>query len=383
MCTKAAVRRVNLTEKDWASIQYEGPEGRLAKVHSRFVLDCSGRAGVIASKGLRSADTHYKTQAITAVWRREAGWPLKDETHTLVEAYEDGWAWSVPTSPSVRYFTVMVDVRATKMARGRGLPEVYRTELSKTKEFRKTLYDATLASPPWGCDASLYTAQGFAGPHFLLVGDAASFIDPLSSFGVKKALASAWIAAVVVNTCLNRPEMQQTALEFHDQRERQVYARYRRLTAQYASEAAGQIANRFWIARSEAATGLDSWELDQEDLKRDPAVLDALEALKKSPAIALHKTKEAHLRKKTGILGNEIILEDAVVAPALPSGLRFLDNVNLPELLEIIGKHRQVPDLFEVYNRECPPVELRSFLFALSFLLAKGILVNRCPSTDH
>ena len=31
----------------------------------------------------------------------------------------------------------------------------------------------------------------------LLVGDAASAIDPLSSFGVKKALASAWLAAVV------------------------------------------------------------------------------------------------------------------------------------------------------------------------------------------
>ena len=34
----------------------------------------------------------------------------------------------------------------------------------------------------------------------LLAGDAGSFIDPLSSAGVKKALASAWLAAVAVST---------------------------------------------------------------------------------------------------------------------------------------------------------------------------------------
>jgi flavin-dependent dehydrogenase len=50
----------------------------------------------------------------------------------------------------------------------------------------------------WACDASLYSSQLYAGPQFLLVGDAASCIEPLSSFGVKKAPASAWVGAVQI-----------------------------------------------------------------------------------------------------------------------------------------------------------------------------------------
>jgi hypothetical protein len=38
----------------------------------------------------------------------------------------------------------------------------------------------------WACDASVHHATRYGGANFVLVGDAASFIEPLSSFGVKK-----------------------------------------------------------------------------------------------------------------------------------------------------------------------------------------------------
>ena len=62
--------------------------------------------------------------------------------------------------------------------------------------------DAALDGGPWGWDASMYCAEHLAGEDWLLAGDAASFIDPLSSAGVKKAMASGWLAAVTVNTSL-------------------------------------------------------------------------------------------------------------------------------------------------------------------------------------
>lgn len=64
------------------------------------------------------------------------------------------------------------------------------------------------------------------GDRFLLVGDAVSAIDPLSSFGVKKALASGWMAAAVTNTSLRNEAMRGPALELYDRREREAYSSY-------------------------------------------------------------------------------------------------------------------------------------------------------------
>ena len=46
------------------------------------------------------------------------------------------------------------------------------------------------------------------------------------------------------------------------------------------------------------------------------------------------------------------------------------------QLVELAPDHRQVPDLYEAYNRQCAPVSLPDFLGALSVLLAKGALRN-------
>jgi 2-polyprenyl-6-methoxyphenol hydroxylase-like FAD-dependent oxidoreductase len=371
----AIARRVSLGEEERVFVDFERA-GRTESAEAGFVLDCSGRSGVIARKGYRKKQSGYSTLALAGVWRREGGWELEDETHTLVETYRDGWAWSVPLSAEVRYFTVMVDYRDKAEMRPSGLAALYRAELEKALCFQKLLSGAELQSPPWSRDASLYSACAYAGPRFLLTGDAASFIDPLSSFGVKKAMMSAWVGAVTVNTCLKRPEMQTAALEFFSNREARVYASYLRQSAHYFQEAAARHPHHFWTERARIPFDPQTWEPDEDELKRDPEVTAAFLALKEAPSILLQRAGTARIEKRPGIRDREIVLEEAVVSPDMPHGVRFLGNVNLPKLIEIAEKHRQVPDLFDAYNRLCPPAELPDFLGALSVLLAKKILLN-------
>src|SRR5206468_9983463 len=215
----------------------------------------------------------------------------------------------------------------------------------------------------------------YAGPNFLLVGDAASFIDPLSSFGVKKALMSAWIGAVAINTCLNRPGMRRAALDVFSDREARIYASYLRRSALYYREAAARHPHRFWTERARLPVQAQAGQFDEEELRLDPEVIAAFQALRESPSIRLQSAANVRIEKRTGIREREIVLEEAVVSPGLPQGARFLGNVNLPRLLGIAGEFRQVPDLFEAYNRICPPAELPDFLGALSVLLAKKILI--------
>jgi len=339
----------------------------LAAIPARILLDCSGRAGVIG-RSVRVKEKNSRTVALCGIWRNEPGWKLPDASHTLVEAYSDGWAWSVPISPFVRYVAFMVDPGETRLVRSRGLSAAYAAQLAKTRAFRKIFSRGNLETAPWGADASLYSSKRYYGQNFLLAGDAASFIDPLSSFGVKKAMVSAWVAAVVANTCLRRPAMREMAMKFFGDRERDVYTGYLQKSAALFREAAGRYGHSFWTLRSEL--------LDTPKAKDNREVADALKQLKRKSSIRLRRAESVRMESRPTIEGREIVLRDALTAPGLPSALDYFENVDLPRLVDIAGHHTQVPDLFEAYNRACRPVALPNFLSALAMLLAAHVLVD-------
>ena len=371
--------------------------GRPVAVAARTVLDCSGRAGVVARRHRTRVRAGETTLALVGIWRSDDGWPPLDgaagsdtesetrgDAHTVVEAYRDGWAWSVPVSSRRRYVTVMVDPRTTETDHPGSLAARYRAELAKTTRLARLASGATLERAPWACDASQYGARRFGGPGFLLVGDAATFIDPLSSFGVKKAMASGWLAAVVTNTCLRHPGRADLARRFHAQREQEVWASYRRQAAEFFAQVSTKELHPFWSDRSDPvmvdaaadrAGGADAVEA----FRRDPAVRDAFEALRRAPSIHLRPTRAARTTTAPAVVGREIVPDASLSIAAGDAGtvvLRYLRGVDLPALVAMADQRSQVPDLYEAYGQAHPPVELADFLGALSVLLGKGLLRN-------
>jgi flavin-dependent dehydrogenase len=350
----------HVPDANGAGVEFQMDAKRVA-IPARFILDCSGRAGVIG-RSVRVKEKNSRTVALCGIWRSERGWKLPDASHTLVEAYSDGWAWSVPISPFERYVAFMVDPRS------KSLSVTYLAELAKTRAFRKIFSRGKLETGPWGADASLYSSKQFYGPGFLLAGDAGSFIDPLSSFGVKKAMVSAWMAAVVVNTCLRHPAMREMAMKFFDNREREVYSGYLQKSAALFREAAGGHGHAFWTLRSEFA--------DTPEAKDNRGVTNALNRLKQKSSIQLRRAEGVRVELRPAIEGREIVLRGALTMPGLPAALDYFENVDLPILVEVAEHHTQVPDLFEAYNRACRPVTLPNFLAALAMLLAEDVLVD-------
>src|SRR5262249_10295234 len=106
--------------------------------------------------------------------------------------------------------------------------------------------------PPRAFDASWYTASAFAGERFLLVGDAGLFIDPLSSEGVHKAMASAITGAAVVNTILQRPAMTGHAIGFYAEGQEATYTAHYHESARYYREEERWLDRPFWQRRSQA-----------------------------------------------------------------------------------------------------------------------------------
>ena len=181
---------------------------------------------------------------------------MPDPTHTLVESYADGWVWSVPIDANRRAVAAMVDPRTSSITRGEGALATYRHELGKTARMRELLDGAALEGGPAGWDASMYHAARYVGEDWLLAGDAATFVDPLSSAGVKKALASGWLAAIAVHTGVVRPEMGDVALQFFADREADMYGQFLALTRRYLQEAAVGQGQPFWAERAE----MREWE---------------------------------------------------------------------------------------------------------------------------
>ena len=344
--------------------------GERVTVTTRFVLDCSGRAGAIARKGLRELVPSPRTVALVGVWRASLDWSPQTDTHTLVASYADGWAWSVPTEPGLRHFTVMVEPGRTELT-GDTAEARYTSELRKVRPFAALLESATMIGRPWGADASLYRARQYAGRGWLLAGDAASFIDPLSSFGVKKALVSGWLAAIAVHTSLSQPAMVDEALRFFDRRERSMAAGSRPLGAQFAKDAAAGTPHPFWLAR--AAASPDDWESDAEidpaTLARDPRVLAAFEDLRGRETIRLIRDARARFEARAMVRGREIVLDEHLIAPACPDGIRYLRGVDLVRLVTLAPEFDDVGALFEAQRRDQPDVTLPDFLGALSVLI--------------
>jgi len=346
-----------------------GRDGAAQVLSSAFVVDASGRSAVLG-RGSRQPLPGRRTHAWIGCWDHQSSHTLATDTRTLVETLDDGWVWSVPVSARERCVTVMVDPERTRFARDGSLELRYRGELGRSRHIGALLGNASLRRV-WGCDASLYETADLGGPRHLIVGDAASCIDPLSSFGVKKALTSAWMGAAVVHTCLTEPALEAAARELYASREREAYAASVRLAAGYARDAVAVHDTPFWQVRSDVAA---SFEPGADPAAPGAEVAAAFEALRARPAVRLRPGHEVRFEWQAAFRGGRVALERALAVEAFTRPIRFVENVDLTRLVELVSAHRQVGDLFAGYCQREAPVPLPNFLRALSVLVAGRVL---------
>jgi flavin-dependent dehydrogenase len=388
---EGVVRRVD--PGDPSQVTYASSDGAIHVVDARQVLDCSGRTGVVAARGFRRHDAGYRTLAINAEWESGA-WPSDEHTRTLVESYADGWAWSVPLSATRRQCTVMVDsdarvgpaFQAGRTATLKGWPYIqsmYDRELARAAMIVSRVRSAAAKQlgPAWACDASIYDCTHAAAEGVLLVGDAASFIEPLTSAGVKKALLSAWRAAVVANTTLKHPSLASAARDLYTQREREVHVQSMRRSGGFFAEAAAAYGTAFWSARAErtahnarAAHPNDTIEWSDEALARDAGVRAAFESLRAGEHVRLRISDTLRFAPVAAIEGREVVLRDGVVLPGA-GPVPFAAGVDLAALARLARGGCEVPALIAAYQDEVGRVPLAGLLTGLSLLVARRALV--------
>jgi hypothetical protein len=371
--TPATVLRVDRLDTH-QEVTLSLPDGQCI-VRAQWVLDCSGRAGLLSRAYRVAPAATVRTIALVGIWERNDAWPLPDDTHTLVESTEWGWGWSVPLSPSTRCFTAMVDPYATPLVGEDGLVSRYDALFAALPALGPILRGARRTVAPWACEATPYHSHEVALPRTLFVGDAASMIDPLSSFGVKKALASAWLAAVVVHTALVTPEHEESAKGLYREREA-AYVRSAALALRGVSRSAeGGREAPFWSVRvdQQATEAGEESELITR-LRTDPSVLQAFADLRDRPTVRLEADPLLPRVQRPVVRGNVVVPATHVLLHGEREPLRYLRSIDCVELLEVTASSDDVGAMYTHYARRAGPVPLPDFLGALSVLVAKGAL---------
>lgn len=404
------VQSPDATGHQWV-LRCESNEGEL-DLTAPWVVDATGRKGVLARND-RVADRSTTTLALVRRWRRPGGWADDESHHTVVESYPTGWAWSVPMSSEVRCLTAMVDQRHAELE-GSSVDDMLDAELDQTTQAGRLRDGAEPEGPAWACPASLYTSERFARPGLILAGDAGSFIDPLSSFGVKKALSSGWLAGIVVHTALVDADMTDTAVDFFHRREATVYRRYRAISADFFSAGAERYGTPYWTERAAAArraaspaapedtaappvtgaeqsprtspitpadtptaTPTSTADPDPDGLEPEipeEAVRAAFEAMKAREALGAARGSSTRVVERPAIEGHRIVLGEHVASDAAPHGLRFVRGVDLKILVELAPRHDDVAGGWAAYNGIAAPVTLPDYLTALATAFAAELL---------
>lgn len=184
------VRAITSLSETGAVLQTDAGE-----MSARVLLDASGH-GTVVGRHLRTRVTlpdlcrvaYY--QHFTGVDRR----PGPIGGHPIIVMADEGWFWMIPLDEQRTSVGVVMD---HAIARSIGVPpeSMLSWAIERSPFVRARMSLACGADCNHTCADFSYTCAPFAGPGYFLVGDAATFVDPIFSTGVCMGMMSAVKAA--------------------------------------------------------------------------------------------------------------------------------------------------------------------------------------------
>jgi halogenation protein CepH len=207
-----------------------GPNGKEAKpIQARVTIDATGRDCLLARKlGWRKPDpalskvshfTHFK-----GGFRRDAKDVVKDlapvlpsSSATDIHTVEGGWIWYIPLKNDIVSVGAVLDAKYAGSLPG-GPQEKFDAALKSCARLSQWLQGAEQKMEMQTISSISYLNERFAGDGFVLVGDAAMFIDPIFSAGVTLATRAGVYAGEQILECFGKNDFSAAALAPYEAR---------------------------------------------------------------------------------------------------------------------------------------------------------------------
>lgn len=212
-------------------IVVRGREGEERPVRARMVVDASGQEALLSRRlGTRRFDRKLKRAGLFAHYEG-VRWPEGHQVGDILLPIDDGvWYWIIPFSDGSSSVGAVFDpALAKKEAWAVDLDSRLENLVTRSNRMRELLAGARRTSRAFGISDYSASSARLVGDGFLLVGDAATFLDPVFSTGVFLAMATGENAAETIHRALDRPGPVTAArLSRYERHANRLFRRFRR-----------------------------------------------------------------------------------------------------------------------------------------------------------
>jgi flavin-dependent dehydrogenase len=197
-----------------------GPDGALIRWFPRFLVDASGRDTLLLKRlGLKRINRRNNTAAVFGHFRNVPRRGGSAEGMITMHLFEHGWFWMIPLPDHVMSIG-LVGTGSFFRTRTEDLDGFFARAVAASRSLAEQMRNAELISPLVATANYSYDARRCTGDGYILIGDAAAFIDPLFSSGVMMAMSSAAFGAEVVDAWLDDRKLGGRLLRDYERRVR-------------------------------------------------------------------------------------------------------------------------------------------------------------------
>ncbi|WP_184557980.1 FAD-dependent oxidoreductase [Xanthomonas arboricola] len=211
------VEQVNL-DGEQPVLQACSADGQRLQFRPRYLLDASGRDTFLGNRlKLKRANAKHQSAALFSHFRGVARRPGEDAGNISIYRHAHGWMWLIPLPDDIMSVGAVCYPEYMKTRQGDSEGFLMRT-LALNPEVAARMAGAQRVAPVHATGNYAYGCTRMAGPRWLMLGDAYTFVDPMFSSGVFLAMHSAERGAAMVDAALRAPQ-QEAKLQRRLQRE--------------------------------------------------------------------------------------------------------------------------------------------------------------------
>lgn len=202
-----------------SGVSFVGPSGEPGRLDARFVIDASGRRTIIGSKlGRRRPNPELRKVAYYTHFDG-AGRRIAEDGSTVTDIHstEGGWIWYIPLRNDVVSVGVVLDATFVQES-DLGPDGLFRQALERDLLVSDWLANARQRMDLLKIPSISYLSDSFVGDGFVMIGDAAMFIDPIFSAGVMLAMRGADYAVDAIVPALAAGDVSAPRLAGYEER---------------------------------------------------------------------------------------------------------------------------------------------------------------------
>lgn len=166
------------------------------QMDARIIVDATGRDTLLGRQlNIKKKDPVFNQYAVHAWFKnldRGTG-KSADFIHIYFLPVERGWVWQIPITDEITSVGVVTEKEVFKNSKG-DIDSFFNHHVNSNPNLKNTMKDAQRINEFKREGDYSYSMENFCGNGFLLLGDAARFVDPIFSSGVSVAMYSAKFA---------------------------------------------------------------------------------------------------------------------------------------------------------------------------------------------